>query len=343
MKETTSRTPRSRRWIPLALVSLVVLIVGGLVVPWPLEGYPSNPHPGFDYAQSLHLAQGLDAGDAATMNPLCRVQLMTHGSKAERAIVLVHGYTNCPEQFRLLGEQLYILGYNVLIAPLPYHGLSDRLTDEISQLTAADLTGYADRVIDIAHGLGDQVDMAGLSAGGVVTAWAAQNRSDLRLAVVISPAFGFKQVPTALTLPAMNLMSILPESYSWWDPSKQIQTEPSYAYPRYSLHGLMQIVRVGFAVQMSAARTRPAAGKIVVVTNGNEPSVNNELTGLVAANWQAHGADLVTYEFPASLGLPHDLIDPAQPDQQTGVVYPVLLRLIVGERATGVGSGVTRR
>jgi hypothetical protein len=34
------------------------------------------------------------------------------------------------------------------------------------------------------------------------------------------------------------------------------------------------------------------------------------------------------YRFPASLGLPHDLIGPDRVDQQVDVVYPVLMDLI---------------
>lgn len=117
---------------------------------------------------------------------------MTHGQPVERVIVLVHGYTNCPQQFHELGQRFYYLGYNVLIAPLPYHGLADRLTDEQAELKAEELVAYADEVVDIAHGLGKRVIMAGISGGGVTTAWAAQNRSDLDLAVIISPAFGYQ-------------------------------------------------------------------------------------------------------------------------------------------------------
>src|SRR6185503_9544167 len=120
----------------------------------------------------------------------------THGQKVERAILLLHGYTNCPQQFLELGQRFYDLGYNVLIAPLPHHGLANRLTDEQSQLTAKELASYADEMVDIAHGLGNEVVMMGISGGGVATAWAAQNRSDLDLAVIISPAFGFKEIPT---------------------------------------------------------------------------------------------------------------------------------------------------
>jgi len=44
------------------------------------------------------------------------------------------------------------------------------MTDEQSQLTADELVAYADEMVDIAQGLGEQVIMVGISAGGVTTA-----------------------------------------------------------------------------------------------------------------------------------------------------------------------------
>jgi len=317
----------------LAIVAFCMLIaVLALFVPWRTPTYTSAPHPAASYEEALRLIQAFDSEGGAHMNPVCRTQLLTHGDKVQRALVLVHGYTSCPQQFHDLGQLFFDQGYNVLIAPLPHHGLADRLTSDISLLTANELAAYADHVIDVAHGLGDSVEIAGISAGGVITAWVAQNRSDVSLAVVISPAFGFKQIPTALTAPETNLASVLPESFSWWDPELQMDTKPSYAYPRYSLHALTQIVGLGFSVQMAAQHVRPAAAQVIVVTNAAEPSVNNVLTDEVTANWRRRGATLSTYEFPADLNLPHDLIDPGQDDARTDVVYPKLLQLIQGSQ-----------
>ena len=253
--------------------------------------------------------------------------LMTHDKKVDRAIILVHGYTSCPQQFHELGQRFYDLGYNVLIAPLPHHGLADRMTDAHAQLKAEDLAAYADETVDIAQGLGEQVIMMGISAGGVTTAWAAQNRSDVDLAVIISPAFGFKQIPTPLTAAVMNIYTFLPDSFEWWDPALQAEAPPAHAYPRYSKHALVQTLRLGFAAQADAQRIQPAAKKMVIALNTNDNSVNNALTTDVVKLWQAHAADLTTYEFEANLKLGHDLIDPAQPDARIDIVYPRLIDL----------------
>jgi carboxylesterase len=227
-----------------------------------------------------------------------------------------------------LGQQFYDLGDNVLIAPLPHHGLADRMTTEHAKLTAEELAAYADETVDIAQGLGHRVIMMGLSLGGATTAWAAQNRSDLDLAVIISPALGFKQIPTPLTAPAMNIYAALPDEFVWWNADEQADAKPKYGYPRYSKHALVQSLRLGFAIRALANRQPPAAKKMIVVFNANDTSINNELAMEFVKTWLAHHANLSTYEFDANLKLPHDLIDPTQPDQKIGVVYPQLIDLV---------------
>ncbi|MEZ4639016.1 MAG: alpha/beta fold hydrolase [Caldilineaceae bacterium] len=108
---------------------------------------------------------------AETVNPLCESKVMGHGARTQRVVVFVHGFTNCPEQFEVLGQQFYDAGYNVFIPRMPHHGLSDRLTTELSKLSTEALVAFGGDVVDIAQGLGDEVTVVGLSGGGAVTAW----------------------------------------------------------------------------------------------------------------------------------------------------------------------------
>jgi alpha-beta hydrolase superfamily lysophospholipase len=327
MKQKHSAAGKLRRFfIPLIIVLLGIL--SALFIPWNVWTLSSHPNPIQNYGEAIQRIETLRAARQSEMNPDCLVQLLTHGEKVQHAIILVHGYTNCPAQFRELGQELYDRGFNVLIAPMPHHGLANRLNDEQGQLTAKELAAYADELVDLAHGLGEHVDMMGISGGGVTTAWAAQNRSDLNTAIVISPAFGYQQIPTRLTAPVMNIMLVLPDSFEWWDTDLKEKTEPSYAYPRYSKHALAQILRFGFSVQVNAWQRPPSARRIFVVTNANDDSVNNALTAKVAQSWRKHNAQLTMYEFPVSLKLPHDLIDANKPDGNTGFVDQKLIDLI---------------
>lgn len=319
----TMRTARLRRGI-LFTIALLLLAIFLLFIPWNTGGLTSHPRPTKSYAQALQRIETLRVQDSAAMNPVCRVQLLTQGQRVGQVIVLVHGYTSCPQQFMELGKRFYALGYNVLIAPMPHHGLRNRMSEDHAHLTAEELATYADEVVDIAQGLGDTVVMAGLSAGGVVTAFAARHRKDLDLAMLISPAFGYKKVPTLATSAAMNAFSLLPNDYGWWNVEKKEQGGVPHGYPRYSQRALAQALRLSFAARSG----KPKAGKILVVTNPNDEAVNNEITYQAIEQWRKQKVKLDTYEFPLSLKLPHDLIEPLAPEGNMEVVYGKLVELV---------------
>jgi carboxylesterase len=255
---------------------------------------------------------------------------MTHGRRVEGAVVFWHGFTSCPQQFNQLGQIFYQLGYNVLIPRLPHHGLTDRLSPAQAHLAAEDLLDLVEEALDLAHGLGEQVTVVGFSAGGVLAGWAAQHRSDIQQAVIISPAFGLKVVPPALSKPAARLLLAGPNRFRWWNTQYKAEAPgPQHAYPRYSTRALGQILRLGLAVRFAARQSRPAVPSILVITNPNDWAVNNDMTAEIAHYWQNNGAGQVqTYRFDAGLELGHDLIDPDQVAQQVETVYPILVDLI---------------
>jgi len=67
-----------------------------------------------------------------------------------------------------------------------------------------------------------------------------------------------------------------------------------------------------------------------VITNASEPRLDNRFTYQLVKSWRRHGAEVSTFEFPASDHLPHDLIDPDNPRQNTGLAYPVIIKTIQG-------------
>jgi carboxylesterase len=316
----------------LRLVTILILLFIGWVFvrPLKLKKLTAKSRPVNDYAAALERIEALQALDTYDVNPVCRLRLLTHGQKTERVLVFWHGFTSCPRQFFQLGQMFYQLGYNVLIPRLPHHGLTDRLRPDQRQLTAEDLIALVDGVLDLAHGLGQQVTVAGFSAGGVLAGWAAQYRPDIAQAVIISPAFGLKVVPLPLAKPAAKLLLTWPNVFRWWDPRFKAETPgPPHAYPRYSTRALGQILRLGLAVRTAARQSKPAVPSILVVTNPHDWAVNNDLTAEITRCWCNNGSGQVrTYAFEVALELGHDLIDPAQVAQRINVVYPILMDLI---------------
>jgi len=244
-------------------------------------------------------------------------------------VVLLHGLTNCPEQFRVLGERLYQRGANVYIPRLPEHGLADRMTTALARLDARAMCRATDEAVDIGCGLGDSVIVVGLSIGGVMAAWAAQERADVTRAVPIAPLHGLARAPGALTGPAMNLLLLLPNQFVWWDEVAKAEVRgPKHVYPRFSTRATGETVLLGASLEAEARRAPPAAHSIVVITVGGDVAVDNPAVARLAQVWRSHGARVTTYEFPAALHLNHDIIDPEQVGGNPALVYPVLLDLI---------------
>lgn len=316
----------------ISLVFVAILAGAAAYLFWPVSAtaLPSHTNPAGSYSDAVQRVAEIQNQEAVGYNPVCKAQLLTRGQKTERVVILVHGYTNCPAQYSELAPKIFDAGHNVLLVPLPRHGLSNRMNEDQSQLTALEIAAYADQVVDIAQGLGNKVVMVGISMGGVTTAWAAQNRSDLSRAIVISPAFGFKAVPKDLTIAAMHAYMVLPNSYTWWDPvNKDALGSIPYAYPRYATRTLAQTLRIAFNVAACARQNPIKAGSLVVVSNVNDESVNLEMIDQVTAEWQKRSPQKVTtYQFPASLKLKHDLINPDPALDLPGLVYTKIIELI---------------
>ena len=282
------------------------------------------------YQAGTGIATQFKALDGPNVNPACQTRLYTHGHRTERSLLLLHGFTNCPQQFDTLGRIFYELGWNVLIPRYPRHGYSDRLTTSIAELRSDQLIALANRAADAAAGVGDHLTVAGLSLGGILTGHLAQTR-DIERAVLIAPMFGLMPLPGAALRGLSLLARGLPNFYIWWNNELKDKIGPPHGYPRFSTRAYAALFETGARVVRAARRAAPKAGSIAVITNAAEPRLDNRFTYQLVERWRSHGAVVSTYEFPTSDRLPHDLIDPANPEQKTDLVYPVVVKTIIGD------------
>ncbi len=301
-------------WIALGLLGILALtfaaaFIAAALIPAPVP--PSSPDPATDYDEAIEKVDALMAKDASDDIGYPTI-FMDHGSMTTTVVVIFHGYTNNPKQFEKLGRIYHEAGYNVLIPRLPGHGAKDVLSKTLSDVDAAVLVEATDEAIDIAAGLGENVEVIGISGGGTLATWAAYNRDEVDTLITISPFFATAPVPVVLTRPITEILHVLPDFYVWWDPALKEKHLPPTGYPRFSTRSLTAFLDVGYSiVDDDPQRTTPLK-RAIYISNASDDSVNGQFGADVFREQIAPIADAVSFhEFDASLSYAHDLVDPA--------------------------------
>jgi esterase/lipase len=287
----------------LAVVTAALFATSGRSVP------AIQPDPAASYDEAIERVEALTALDGPEiMRPTL---FFDQGDKVETSVVIFHGFTNNPEQFERIGQAYAEAGYNVLIPRLPDHGERDLLTRDLSEVTAAKLAETANEAVDIAAGLGERVEVVGLSGGGNLAALMAHDRDEVAEAVVISPLFGVDMLPGLVTRPIVAWSRVLPDFYFWWDPIKKADHVPADAYPNYSLKSISAFFEVAYDFMRREPSRSDGLDRVVIVTNGADRSVDESLAReSIGQELRGIAGQYEEYEYPAELGYAHDLIDP---------------------------------
>ncbi len=293
-------------WFGVIILGLIafILIVG--IFPVSLDGFGAQPNPINDYDQAVARVEQLQQEETPITREVSRSILMTHGEKTDDVYVLVHGVTNAPHEFEELGQMFYDQGANVLILRMPQHGLLSGDIKELKNLKPEAVREYADTVIDIASGLGDNMTVIGLSAGGTVAAWMAQNRPEVDRAIVMSPFLGIAETPMFLDPILMRAFLRLP-GFSIGGKS---EADRAWVYKGESSKGLAIFMLMGQALFKQAEETPPQADAIFILTTGADTAADNGWADKLAEVWRAQGANVDAYEFPKSEHVPHASVDP---------------------------------
>ena len=299
---------------------------------WKTPEFQSKPKPAASFEEALETFEKLRSVESSLpLSPQGVSRLLHHGQKTERAFVLLHGLTNCPEQFAGLATQLHAGGHNVVVPRARLAGYRDRLNGEQGLQTAQDLIDQAAVGLDMAAGLGERVTLVGLSGSAVAAAWMAQNRDGIDQVAIMSPFFSAYGLPTPLVDIAGAAFSRLPNIYVWWDPDKkEALPGPPHAYPRFGTRCMADSVQLSRNVRENLDSKPLRSRRALFITTACDVAADNSLTHSIAKKLSAQGgsAEMLAYEFPAELGIPHDIIDPAQPGANTPLVYPKLLDLL---------------
>ena len=320
---------------PVALVLWLALAAGlvaaALLRPLRIGGLVAVPDPAPDYAAAVARFASAAAPSPEPLNPLCHPDLLTHGRKTATAVVLLHGISSCPRAFVDFAPMLFARGHNVVTLRMPENGYADRATDALKRLTAERLRDWGDLAVDIGAGLGEEVVVLGISAGGAVAGWCGQNRPEVTRAVLVAPMFGLANLGPLLNTAIMRVTLFLPNFSIWKDPILRDRFAGlPHGYQRQASRATGEVLRFAHAVLRQAETARPAAASAALVTNANDSAIDNGLAKRVADAWARHGAVVARFEFARSHRLGHELIDPLEPGSDTALTYPVLVRMIEG-------------
>ncbi len=331
-----------RRRLAIAATVLAVFIVAGLVgsyvwlstLPLAAPGGQTAPgQPAKSYVEATAAFRIIAAKEAGMpLHDLCRSSLLTHGRKVARVVIYFHGFTSCPAQGDALASRLFDMGYNVYRPLLFGHGEAIPTAAAMTELTSQHLIGLANESVDMAQGLGDEVVVVGLSAGGTMAAWAAQYRADVDHAIAVSPFFGPYVVPPWAMHAATNLTLSLPNLVFAWNPLQNVAEAGDFPVALPATHALAEIMLVGSLVQESARIAPPAAARVSFLLNEADVAVSNELTEAIIADWRSHGADVTVETLPFSRLLPHDVINHRERGADVELVHSTIVEMMNGPR-----------
>ena len=305
---------------------LVIVVVAMSQIPT----FQSRPSPAATFDEALAKFENLRRDESSRpLRPEGASRLFHHGQKTGRVFVLLHGLTNCPEQFVPLAKTLHAKDANVVLPRARLAGFADRLNNDQGHQTAQDLIDQAAVGLDIAAGLGDRITLIGLSGSAVAAGWMAQNRDGIDDVMLIAPFFGMYGVNPSVIDATAATLSKLPNFYQWWDASKKENLPgPLYAYPRFGTHCMADTIQLSRDVRTNLNSKTLLAKRLIFLTTATDRGANNQLTNEIAAQLKTReGEKVITYEFPESLGIPHDMIDPAQPGANTDLSYSKILEL----------------
>lgn len=248
-----------------------------------------------------------------------------HDDVTDNAVVLLHGFTNNPRQYAVLGAQLFADGHNVIVPRFPFHGYADRMTGALASMVADDWLEAALGAVTIAAHAGRRVTVVGISVAGTVATWLAMHVA-IDTAIAISPFFGVRFLPARTNDTFAAVTRALPNAFVWWDPFRREAQLPLHAYPRFSTHALGHALAIGQSLEATHGR-RAAGRRLMLVLNAREPAVNNAVSRRRVNALQRSGLVVATIERD-DLPAMHDIIEPSVPETPVEIVYPLLRGLI---------------
>ena len=99
-------------------------------------------------------------------------------------VLVLHGFTGCPQSMRPLAEALAAAGHTVELPLLPGHGTA---VEDLVPMRWDDWSGAAEAAFQALAARCDSVVVVGLSMGGALTCWLAERHPHLAGIALVNP------------------------------------------------------------------------------------------------------------------------------------------------------------
>lgn len=276
------------------------------------------------YARARELLERFAQRDnRAHVGELGRTLVFDHGSRTQRATLLLHGLSASPRQLIAVAESLYARGHNVFVPRLPRHGHHNRLSEGLATMSAAQLEACAADSLEVTRALGEHVTVAGFSLGGLLSAYIGQTHRVDRI-VALSPFLGIAAVPNIFRLRIAKWILRRPNRFYWWNPFRRERMFPEHGYPRFATHAIAHGLTLAHEVLDTAERNAPRADELTIVINPRDSTVNRKAIERLARYWTARKGPAVRVH--RLTGMPpfvHDIVEPKR--------HPALAKRIASE------------
>lgn len=144
--------------------------------------------------------------------------LMAHPEpSAKGTVIMFHGYTAGPWQYKEAAETFYNKGYNVMVPRLPGHGFMHKNgmpTGEkmVEPWNMKEYDDFIENVYQEAKALGGAVQLVGLSGGSGIALSMAEKHPDIKGVAAMAPYLGPNKWvrPAAAVLEGLNKYTPLP-------------------------------------------------------------------------------------------------------------------------------------
>lgn len=199
-------------------------------------------------------------------NEKCRSKFYFHPHPTPKVFLFLHGFTAGPYQFDPLGQALFKAGYNVLVPLQPGHGIAGHWDGDNPPPLPEDPQVYKQFVLEWvqqAKQLGKQLFIGGLSTGGTLSAWLAQQYPQhIEKSLLFAPYLGGNNILVDW------LVEVLPFYYEWLNKDNP----GNFGYDGFRIPALRLFLDIGEQVLDQAKTT--SARPMLIVSSESDQAVN---------------------------------------------------------------------